>query len=269
MGTGVVAAGGTAAAAAGNQPVARRWLHKAGLIDGPDARPPDVVAEVERFTLRSAHMPEAVGWAMYAPPDPQALILCLHGRGGTHRLAFNQIAVHRFVLGAGLPWAVVAVDGGSSSYWHRRADGRDPQTMIFEELLPMVEERTGALPLFLLGWSMGGYGALLAATDRPDRVAAVAASSPAVWRSFRDAAAGAFDDEDDFRRHDLFDRAGLLRGERLRLDCGRDDPFIGTVRSLAGEVPSATSHFGAGFHDSGTWRSFLSGQLAFFEALAR
>lgn len=265
----MVAAGGTAAAVAGNQPVARRWLHSAGLIDGPDARPPDAAAKVERFTLRSAHVPDEVGWAMYAPADPEALVLCLHGRGGTHRYAFNQVAVHQFVAGAGLPWVVVAVDGGASSYWHRRADGRDPEAMIFEDLLPVVERRTGAVPLFLLGWSMGGYGALRAAADHPERVAGVAASSPAVWRSFRDAAAGAFDGEDDFRRGNLFDRAQRLNGERIHLDCGRDDPFFGTVRSLAGEIPSATSHFTAGFHDAATWRSFLPGQLAFFNALAR
>ena len=263
LGGGVMAAGGAAAVVVGQDTRGRRWLHRAGLLRGPDTRPPDVAVAVERHTLWSRHLGAETAWAMSSPPHPEAVIVCLHGRGASHRFAFESVAVHRFAAGAGLPWAVVAADGGSSSYWHRRRDGVDAQAMVFDELLPEVERRTGSVPVFLLGWSMGGYGALLAAADRPGRVAAVAASSPAVWRSFGEAAGGAFDDRDDFVRNNLFDRASQLARVPVRLDCGRDDPFVENVRALARLLPTAASSFGDGFHDEATWRSFLPEQLEF------
>ena len=211
-------------------------------------------------------MRTAVEWGMSAPAQSEAVIVCLHGRGGSHRFAFGSIAVHRFVAARKLPWAVVAVDGGPSSYWHRRTDGRDPQAMVFDELLPVVKRRIGSVPLLLLGWSMGGYGALLAAADRSDEVSAVAASSPAVWRSFDEAAKGAFDDPADFQRNDLFTRMASPAHPSVRLDCGRDDPFYDNVRLLAERTGVEATGFGDGFHDAATWRSFIPDQLAFFQS---
>jgi enterochelin esterase-like enzyme len=207
-----------------------------------------------------------VEWGISTTAGAEAVVVCLHGRGASHRFAFDGIAVHRFVAAAGLPWAVVAIDGGPASYWHRRRDGSDRQAMVFDELLPLVGARIGAVPVFLLGWSMGGYGALLAATDHPDRISAVAASSPAVWRSFDEAADGAFDDPADFERNDLFDRAPRLGRSAVRIDCGRDDPFYDNVRSLAQRAGVASTRFGDGFHDSATWRSFVPEQLHFFRS---
>ena len=266
----LLAAGGVATAGAGALVVGessrgRRWLHAAGVVDGPDLEPPAVEAAVERAAFDSAQMGRQVHWGLAAPADPaEAIVLCLHGRGGTHRFAFDTIGVHRFVAADGLPWAVVAVDGGASSYWHERDDGTDAQAMVFDELLPVIRDRFGALPVVLLGWSMGGYGALLAAADRPGQVVSVAAASPALWRSFDDAAPGAFDDSADFAAHDLFARVAGLRRTPVRIDCGRDDPFAGAARALARELPAAESDFGAGFHEAGSWRSRIPQQLAFF-----
>jgi enterochelin esterase-like enzyme len=77
------------------------------------------------------------------------------------------------------PFVLVAVDGGET-YWHRRASGDDPERMILDEVRPRLAEmglRTSRLAL--MGWSMGGYGALLAARRHPEVVVATAASSPA------------------------------------------------------------------------------------------
>jgi dipeptidyl aminopeptidase/acylaminoacyl peptidase len=49
-----------------------------------------------------------------------------------------------------------------------------------------------------LGWSMGGYGALrLGAILGPTRAAAICAVSAALWTSYSDVEAGAFDSADD------------------------------------------------------------------------
>jgi enterochelin esterase-like enzyme len=265
LGGGAVAVGGTAALVAGQTDRGRRWLHQVGIVDGPDLVAPNVRAEVERHVLRSAAMGRDVAWRMYVPTgSAEAVMLCLHGRNATSDYAFDAIGVHRFVVDAGLPWAVVGVDGGASSYWHARADGTDPPRMLFDELLPVVGDRFGPTPLLLLGWSMGGYGALLSAAQRPEAVAAVAASSPAVWRRLDGANGGAFDGEDDFKRNDLRRYIDVLDRISVRFDCGRDDPFIANVRALAEDLPHAQRNFGAGFHDAATWRSYIPEQLRFF-----
>ena len=265
-------AGGVVAAAAGGGAVlvgdasrARRWLHGRGYLDAPSIKAPAADVAVRESTLASRHIGRDVAWAMALPAaPPAALLLCLHGRGAAHGFAFEPMEVHRFVAGAGLPWVVAAVDGGEASFWHRRADGTDASAMVFEELLPVVRQAVGDVPLGLLGWSMGGYGALLAAIDRRDQVQAVAATAPALWRSFSEARPGAFDDAADFETHDVLRRLDRLAGLPVRIDCGRDDALADVARLLADRLPHAESDFGPGYHDADTWRTRLPAQLDFF-----
>jgi pimeloyl-ACP methyl ester carboxylesterase len=265
LGGGAVAAAGAGALVAGETERGRRWLHTVGIIEGPDLRPPEIDVPVHVRQLVSARAGRTVDWAISVPTEaPVAVIVSLHGRGGSHLTAFDTIGVHRFVAAEQLPWAVVGIDGGESSYWHARADGTDVEAMVFEELLPAVRQLVGGVRVLLLGWSMGGYGALLAASDHADEVTAVAAGSPALWPSFAQAAPGAFDDEADFERHDLFARTDALRRLPVRIDCGDDDPFLSTDRRLANTLPGAERAFGAGFHEDGFWRSRVPSQLAFF-----
>jgi len=278
LGTGVaVTAAAAGAVVAGTTHRGRRWLHAAGVLDGPDADVPGVAAnvEVQRHVLATAHMPSGqVSYRVASPLSghPSAVLLCLHGRRGDDAYAFDVMGVHRFVAERKLPWTVASVDGGEASYWHRRKDGRDPQAVIFDDLLPRLiggadgaNGAAEAVPVLLLGWSMGGYGALLAAADHSDVVRAVTTSGAAIWRSAGDTAQGAFDDRPDFARNDLFAPARLakLDNANVRIDCGDDDPFARANRDLADRLPKATARFGAGFHDTATWRSRLPDQLDF------
>jgi S-formylglutathione hydrolase FrmB len=81
--------------------------------------------------------------------------------------------------------------------------------MLVDELIPMCQsmglghppERIGAL-----GTSMGGSGALVLAQRHPGLLSAVAAISPAVWRTYREARAassGAFASAGDFQANDV------------------------------------------------------------------
>lgn len=134
-----------------------------------------------------------------------------------------------------MPWTVASLAGGDD-YWHPRADGADPRGALTDGLVPMLAPRGG--PFAVLGWSMGGYGALLLAERPPAGLVAAVASSPAVWASFGGAAAGAFDDAADFRAHDVLAGADeLRRGPAVRVDCGEDDVFAGTSRRLLEAVP--------------------------------
>ena len=136
--------------------------------------------------------------------------------------------------------------------------------MLIDEFVPLIDREVGNGRRGLLGWSMGGYGALLAAERNAGLFGAVALTSPALWRRFADTAPGAFDDERDFRAHDPFTATDRLEGVPVRADIGRDDPFVPGFRDLAELLPDATFRVGDGFHDAAFWRSVAPAQVRFF-----
>jgi pimeloyl-ACP methyl ester carboxylesterase len=244
----------------------RRFLHAHGLLGGPDARVPDAGGEPQLGEIDSAAMRRRVGFGLSLPATPAtAALICLHGRGADHRDPFDAFGIHHFVAAAGLQYAVAAVDGGES-FWHARADGTDASRLVLDELVPMVLEHAPGAALAVIGWSMGGYGALLLAEQHPDTFRAVVASSPSIWRTPGESAAGAFDDADDFARNDVLANAGALVGPHTRVDCGDDDVFADVCRDLVHAVPGASGGVRAGYHDDPTWRSFLPDQLEFIRA---
>ena len=206
-----------------------------------------------------------VRWSLSIPDrPPTGVIYCLHGKGDDHRFAFDTIRLHDVAAAQGVPVAIAAVDGGDDSYWHPRANGTDAQAMLLDEFLPLVEQRLGVMRRALLGWSMGGYGALLAAETRPEAFRAVAAASPALWFSPGASAPGAFDNAQDFHRHDVMAGEDHLAGlVAVRVDCGQQDPFYQATRTFVSRLnrPAETS-FGRGFHDAAYWRSVAPAQIA-------
>ena len=212
-------------------------------------------------------------WVIAYPPgaDPdrpatggRRLPVCvvLHGRGdqADSMVSLGYPAVLAQAVRAGLPpFALASVDGGER-YWHRRADGEDTGAMVLDEWLPRLAEaglaaRTKDKVAFL-GWSMGGYGSLLLASRLgPDRVAAIAAESPALWLHPGDSARGAFDDAADFRANDVFSRRAVLSRIPIRIDCGIADPFHSAAKAFAsGLHPEPVTDLGAGNHSGGYWR---------------
>lgn len=235
---------------------------------------PDAASTVREETFRSAARGRDVRMVIAAPtPQPRGLpvVIALHGNGGTARDLLN-LNVDRYLAKTaadGVPrFALVGVDGGDT-YWHRRANGDDPQKMITDEVLPRLEreglrtERIG-----LLGWSMGGYGALLtAAMLGPGRVAAVAASSPAIFGSYAKAHAAnprAYDDAADFDRNDLMRRLDPLGKVPAWIDCGRSDPFAAMVSKARGGLhPTPEGGMFEGCHDGAHWARHTPGHLTF------
>ena len=157
------------------------------------------------------------------------------------------------------PMAMLAVDGGNN-WWHRRASGDDPARMLLDEALPLAAERGLRTDrIGLLGTSMGGYGAILLAERLgPERVAGVGALSPALYRRYEDAMAGAFDSPADFAAHDVFARRAQLQGIAVRIDCGTDDRhgFAPACRAFLDGAPvGVTGTTTPGCHDTAYWRS--------------
>jgi len=257
--------------------VYRRLTRDCGSEPAP---PPPSGARVMPGTLQSRVLGRPVGYAVALPPGVPAgpglpVCLCLPGRGGTGAgalagLRLPDVLAQAIAERGVRPYALVAVDGGES-YWHRRASGEDRLAMLFDEVVPLCTGRLGlGPPRALMGWSMGGYGALLAAETRPRAFRAVAVSSPAVWATRDEQASAvpdAFDSDADFAAHDVIAHAGRLRGLAVRIDCGNDDPFAPGVRRLIAACPAPPAGgFAVGCHESRFWRRVAPEQVDFVGA---
>ena len=192
----------------------------------------------------------------------------LHGYGGGHRTPFDRIGLDRALAevtaGGTPPFAIAAVEAGNS-YYHPRASGEDAGAMVTDEFLPVLADQGLETDrIALLGWSMGGFGALLLASQLgPRRVSAVVAESPAMWIDF-DHTLEAFDDETDFARYDLAGRQKELDGIALRIDCGTEDGFAAVARDyVAGFDDPPAGGFEPGGHDFAYWTRMAPEQLEF------
>ena len=102
---------------------------------------------------------------------------------------------------------------------------------------------------------MGGFGALHLARLYPECFCATGAHSPALWASAGETAPGAFDDAEDFARHDLIAAAaaGAFDAQRIWLDAGSGDPFRSGrdafVAVLRGRRVAVEAGFPEGDHD--------------------
>jgi S-formylglutathione hydrolase FrmB len=273
-GAGVVAAGvaGVVGVEAGVIP-GRTTLHALLGLNGPAGEIPDVApgpSATGEFTS-AARLDTICQWKVSYPPgsavgDPLSVVIALHGYGNGYSAAFSKLGLDRFQAAAASPFAIASVDCGNT-YFHPRASGEDAGAMITEEFLPVLAGQ-GLLvdSIGLMGWSMGGYGALLLASQLGyPRVAAVAAASPAMWVDGAHSPEGAFDDAEDYARYDLKGNQSALDGVAVRIDCGTGDGFLPVVQSyVEGFDTPPAGGFEPGGHNDDYWRRVAPKQLAFF-----
>jgi len=208
-------------------------------------------------------------WAIARPPGqttPLRPVIALHGKGSDAATVMAGGVEQGLAdaVAAGLPpFAVVAVDGGGT-YWHRRASGDDAGAMVLDELIPMLTQQgLDTSRVGFIGWSMGGYGALLLGSRLgPARTAAICAVSPALWTSPGAAAPGAFDGAQDYEANSVW---GLpaLDAIPIRIDCGNGDPFAaatGAFKAQLGTPPAGG--FSPGGHDGAFWSSQLPAEIS-------
>ena len=213
-------------------------------------------------------------WAIARPPGqtaPLRPVIALHGKGSSAATVMAGGVEQGLAqaVGAGLPpFAVVAVDGGGS-YWHKRASGEDSGAMVLDELIPMLPDKgLDTSRVAFIGWSMGGYGALLlGARLGTARTAAITAVSPALWLSSGAAAPGAFDGPEDFAANSVFGLPALA-SIPIRVDCGNSDPFYAATKQFIAQLPNPPAGgFSPGGHDGGYWSSQLPGEIAWMAPL--
>jgi S-formylglutathione hydrolase FrmB len=216
----------------------------------------------------------STNWAIARPPgQTKALrpVIALHGKGSDASTVMAGGVEQGLAqaVNAGLPpFAVVAVDGGGS-YWHKRASGEDAGAMVLNELIPMLDnQRLDTSRVAFLGWSMGGYGALLLGGRLgPARTAAICAVSPALWLSPGAAAPGAFDGANDFSANSVFGMPALA-SIPIRVDCGDSDPFYAATKQFIAQLPNPPAGgFSPGGHNAGFWSSQLPAELTWMAPL--
>jgi len=237
----------------------------------PDIEPGPVLEDSFTSTARGG---VEVGWSLILPPGTEGtalpLVVALHWLGADHMtLTGPELGLDRFlaqhVADGGLPLAIAAPDGGTG-YWHPHA-GDDAGAMVVDELLPIVEHRGyNTTTVDLLGWSMGGYGALRLGGLGPTATSAVVACSPALWSDPGEASASGFSDRSEYDDYSVFHDQPDLDGVPVRVDVGTGDPFYRDVQDYVAGFPdgsAVTSTFEAGGHTPGYWRRMLPAQLDF------
>jgi enterochelin esterase family protein len=155
-----------------------------------------------------------------APPGGFPVLYLLHGLGGCEsdwvKLGGVQATLDRLIEERRIrPMMVVMPGAGSSWYVNSKSVGGpgDYETAIGDDLPKAIEARYPAAEVAryraIAGVSMGGYGALRIALNRPEMFAAVASMSGALWQNLplADAAAAGisyttYRDQVYFRRVD-------------------------------------------------------------------
>ncbi|NOQ61161.1 hypothetical protein HGK73_24290 [Mycolicibacterium fortuitum] len=213
-------------------------------------------------------------WIIARPPGqhgPLRPVIALHGMdndaAGVMSLGIPEALAQ--LTGAGRPpFAVVSVDGGNS-FWRRRASGGDSGAMVLNELIPMLATKgIDTSRVAFMGWSMGGYGAmLLGARLGAARTAAVCAVSPALYLTYWGAPPDAFDSLDDWQQNSALRLLPALGSIPLRVDCGTGDRFYAATRMFVNQLPRTPAvGFYPGGHDEAFWRAHLSDELAWLDS---
>jgi S-formylglutathione hydrolase FrmB len=236
-----------------------------------DALGPDTAgASVEHLTIESKAVGRSLPVDVVLPPGDDRnqqwpMLVFLHGRDGDEDSEqVDQLFAALAKLGDRAP--IVAFPyGGDHSYWHNRADAQWANYVV-DEVIPQVAHRYDGDRdrVAIAGISMGGFGAFDLALHRPGRFCAVGGHSPALWQTGAETAPGAFDDAEDFARHDVIANAAKLDGLPVWLDAGDEDPFRPGDEAFAAAVPHATVHTWPGGHDGDYWNAHWRDYLRFY-----
>lgn len=175
-------------------------------------------------------------------PGPYAVMLLLHGLSDDHTIWLRRTSIERYV--ADLPLIVVMPNGGRGFYCDA-VEGFKYNTAIGVELVDIVRNYFPTNDQWCVaGLSMGGYGAVRLALDRPDLFRSATALSAALGFGHFSPGSGDDDWSREFRRvtgsdpeggpNDLFAKLETLLPDRipaLRIDCGTEDFLLDANRA--------------------------------------
>jgi len=233
-------------------------------------------ARIVRFTINSRLVHKSLPVTAVIPggpsSQPRPLLIFLHGRGDDQKSNLTDAMLTALArLGPRAP-DIVFPYGGADSYWHDRAGGAWGSYVV-REVIPQALSRLRADPMRIAigGISMGGFGALDIARRNHPRFCAVGAHSAALWLNAGQTAPGAFDDAQDFARHDVIAAARAADpygATPVWIDVGTQDPFRSAdatlARALQARRHAVEFHVSPGSHNHDYWQRNWGNYLRFY-----
>jgi enterochelin esterase-like enzyme len=222
-------------------------------------------------------------YLVYLPPaygrqgKRYPVVYLLHGAGQRidEWLSYGIVETADRMIGSDqLSPMVLVMPLGDLGYWVNHVDKGDRWgDYVADDLVKHVDAtfRTEADAKYraIGGISMGGYGALVLAFNKPQVFQHVAANSPTLHPEGSLAFLGT---GDDYARRDPVSLAGSadLNGLGIWLDIGATDPWLPRVAQLDHALNTRgivhTWTLGDGGHEGGYWRRSLPSYLRFYNA---
>lgn len=182
-------------------------------------------------------------------PRPYHCMLLLHGLSDDETIWSRRTSIERYVQGK--PLVVVMPDGGRGFYVDAEQGYQYLKALAYE--LPLLLNHTYQIDgdWCTAGLSMGGYGAIRIALERPDMFKSAVSHSGAVGigRYFPTKGDGSkweteflrvFGDVQPGGKNDLVHLAKTCKNvPALRLDCGTEDFLLGQNRKFHEELTEA------------------------------
>ena len=236
---------------------------------------------VRHATVRSPSLGRRADLSTVTPrSSPVAMVILLHGVYGSHWswIHRGQAArtLHELVDGSLVPPMLLVTPsdgmwGDGSGYLP--VDGADHERWIVEDVLAVVREMhelDRAMPTFLAGFSMGGFGALRLGARHPDVFRATAAHSSVTTAAGLARFGLTPSPADGHDAIDAFRETAVRRP--LAIDCGLDDFLLEDNRRLHEQLSAAGVDHSyeelPGGHDWPYWTSRLGATLRRFGAIA-
>lgn len=155
---------------------------------------PAAAGELRHEAIPSSALGRDMPIVVYVPDDygkanvRLPVLYLLHGAGGDENAWSENGQVReradRLISSAAIPPALIVMPGCRACWWIDGAKDR-AETAFWNDLVPEFARRyrtiEGRGGLLIAGLSAGGYGTVRFAMKYPDRIAAVAAFSPAVY----------------------------------------------------------------------------------------
>ena len=153
-----------------------------------------MAGEIRRESLFSPTLGRELAYQVYIPDKYDGrerhypVLYLLHGAGENEttwaRSGLVRETVDKLIASGDIPATLIIMPGCAECWW---VDGAkdNAETAFWTELVPAIDARYSTIETrggrLIAGLSAGGYGAVRFAMRYPDRIAAIAALSPAVY----------------------------------------------------------------------------------------